>query len=218
MWDIYRDTAAEHGYQAGPENFGYLIPTFVADSEEKAQELGAGFVYGGGQNAFSRPEYTLPPGYNSRAAIRRLAAQPGGSWLGVNRRKLMGQATDSKDDTTDYDEVRQKLRRGYQKAQDNYQTLVGTPDTIIPKVKKILQTLRPGIFTFFHVQGPVSNEDRMRSLELIANEVVPEIRAYGKEIGLTDPAEREPGSVKLREGEKPAEVVDRSALQEIMGG
>ena len=92
MWDMYADKAAEYGYQAGPENFGYLLPTFVADTEEKAQELGKGFVFGGGQNAFSAPQYTLPPGYNSKAAIQRLAHTPGGTWLGVNREKLMQQA------------------------------------------------------------------------------------------------------------------------------
>ncbi|MEZ5264537.1 MAG: LLM class flavin-dependent oxidoreductase [Acidimicrobiales bacterium] len=94
LWDIYADVAAENGYQAGPENFGYLIPTFVADTDEKAQELGKGFIYGGGQTVFSRPEHTLPPGYNSKDAIRRLSKQPGGSWLGVNRNKLMQAATD----------------------------------------------------------------------------------------------------------------------------
>ena len=94
LWDLYADVAASDGYQAGPENFGYLIPTFVAETEEKAQELGKGFVYGGGQNVFSRPEYTLPPGYNSKEAIRRLSKQPGGTWLGVNRDKLMQQAVD----------------------------------------------------------------------------------------------------------------------------
>ena len=62
LWDLYADVAAKSGYQAGPENFGYLIPTFVADTDEKAQELGKGFIFGGGQTVFSRPEYTLAAG------------------------------------------------------------------------------------------------------------------------------------------------------------
>jgi len=74
LWDFYADEAAKLGYQAGPENFGYLAPTFLAEKEERAQELGKGFVFGGGQPAFSRPEHTLPPGYDSREATRRLAA------------------------------------------------------------------------------------------------------------------------------------------------
>ena len=67
LWDFYADEAAKHGYQAGPENFGYMIATVLAETEEKAQELAEGFVYGGGQNAFSAPQFTMPPGYNSKS-------------------------------------------------------------------------------------------------------------------------------------------------------
>ncbi|MBV9182680.1 MAG: LLM class flavin-dependent oxidoreductase [Acidobacteria bacterium] len=36
LWDFYADEAAKHGYQAGPENFGYMIATVLADTEEKS--------------------------------------------------------------------------------------------------------------------------------------------------------------------------------------
>lgn len=215
MWDMYADKAAEVGYQAGSENFGYLIPTLVADSDDKAQELGTGFIYGGGQNAFSRPEYTLPPGYNSKAAIQRLSKSPGGTWLGVNRAKLMQAATGSDDSHVDFDEVRAKLRGGYRKAQDNYQLLIGSPETVVAKIKTMLQVMRPGTFIFFGPQGPVSNADRRRNLELLAREVVPEIRAYADELGLAGPFERPPAANKLREGETRTSVVDREPLQEL---
>jgi alkanesulfonate monooxygenase SsuD/methylene tetrahydromethanopterin reductase-like flavin-dependent oxidoreductase (luciferase family) len=215
LWDYYADKAAEMGYQAGPENFGYLIPTFVADTDEKAQELGRGFIFGGGQNAFSRPEYTLPPGYNSKAAIKRLSKTPGGTWLGVNRDKLMQQASGPPAGTVNYDEVRQKLLAGYQKAQGNYQLLIGAPDTIIDKVKTMLQVLRPGTFVFFGPQGPMGDEDRRRNVELLARYVVPEIKAYAEEIGLDDPFSRRPGESKLRTGEARSSVIDRSPLAEL---
>jgi alkanesulfonate monooxygenase SsuD/methylene tetrahydromethanopterin reductase-like flavin-dependent oxidoreductase (luciferase family) len=215
MWDLYADTAEAAGYQAGSENFGYLLPTLVADTDEKAQELGKGFIFGGGQSAFSRPEYTLPPGYNSKEAIRRLASQPGGTWLGVDRKKLMASATGSDDEdrpATDFDEVRRKLLGGYEKAQRNYQTVVGSPETVITKVKQMMRLIRPGAFIFFGPQGPVSNEDRMRSLELMGEVVMPEMKAYAKELGLDDPFTRPPGANKLRTGEKRGAVVDRDAL------
>jgi alkanesulfonate monooxygenase SsuD/methylene tetrahydromethanopterin reductase-like flavin-dependent oxidoreductase (luciferase family) len=210
LWDIYADEAAQHGYQAGPENFGYLIPTFVAETEDKAQELGKGFVFGGGQNAFSRPEHTLPPGYNSRDAIKRLAKQPGGSWLGVNREKMIQGREATPTDSTDYNEVRRKLASGYQRVQENLQVIVGTPQTVIPKIKTLLQVLRPGIFIFFNVQGSVSNADRLTCVRLLAQEVVPAIRDYAKEIALFDPDERQPGTVQA--GTRRAPVVDRDAL------
>lgn len=212
LWDIYADEAARHGYQAGPENFGYLVPTFVAETEEKAQELGKGFVFGGGQNAFSRPEHTLPPGYNSREAVRRLAHQPRGSWLGVNREKLMQARQVTNPDEVDYDEVRQKLAAGYQQAQEHMQIIVGTPKTVIPKIKRLLQVLRPGIFMFFNVQGPVSNADRMTCVRLLAQEVIPAIRDYAREIDLPDPYERTPGAVQVQAETTRVPVVDREAF------
>jgi alkanesulfonate monooxygenase SsuD/methylene tetrahydromethanopterin reductase-like flavin-dependent oxidoreductase (luciferase family) len=214
LWDIYADVAAESGYQAGSENFAYLIPTFVADSDEKAQELGKGFIYGGGQNVFSRPEYTLPPGYNSKDAIRRLASQPGGSWLGVNRNKLMQAAVEDTSEI-DYENIRARAEGQLRKAQRNYLTLLGSPDTIIEKVKTMLSVLRPGTFVFFGPQGPVSNEDRLRNIELLAKEVMPEIRAHGDAIGLNSPFDVAPGGSKLDPGQQRADVVDRTPLASL---
>jgi alkanesulfonate monooxygenase SsuD/methylene tetrahydromethanopterin reductase-like flavin-dependent oxidoreductase (luciferase family) len=213
LWDIYAEEAQKHGYQAGSENFGYLIPTFVAATEDRAQELGKGFIFGGGQNAFSRPEHTLPPGYNSKAAIQRLAKQPGGSWLGVSRAKLMQARSGGNPDGVDYDVVRQKLHAGYERAQQNLQVIVGTPKTVIPKIKTLLQVLRPGIFIFFNVQGQVSNADRMTSIRLMAEEVSPAIREYAKEIDLLDPYERPPGAVTLQAETQRLPVVDRAPLE-----
>jgi hypothetical protein len=76
----------------------------------------------------------------------------------------------------------------------------------------LLRVLRPGIFTFFSVQGQVSNEDRLTSIRLMAEEVMPAIKEYAKEIELVDPFEREPGSVKLQAETQRAPVVDREPL------
>ena len=215
LWDIYAEEAQKQGYQAGPENFGYLIPTFLAETEERAQELGRQFAFGGGQNAFSRPEHTLPPGYNSKAAIRRLATSPRGSWLGVNKDKLMQQGSGAHTEEVDFDEVREKLYQGYLRSQENFQTIIGAPATVIPKVKTLLKVLRPGIFIFFSVQGQVSNEDRQTSIRLMAQEVMPAIRDYAKEIDLVDPFERAPGSAPLQAETQRAPVVDREPLEAL---
>jgi alkanesulfonate monooxygenase SsuD/methylene tetrahydromethanopterin reductase-like flavin-dependent oxidoreductase (luciferase family) len=215
LWDLYADEAAKQGYQAGPENFGYLIPTFVAETEEKAQELGKGFVYGGGQNAFSRPEFTLPPGYNSKGAVKMLSRQPGGSWLGVSPDKLRQAQAEEENAAVDYDDVRRKLASSFQKSQRNFQVICGTPKSVLPKIKMMLQILRPGIFIFFNVQGPVNNQDRMTSMRLLAEEVSPAIREYAKELDLPDPYEREPGIMKAYAGAHRLPVVDRSPLDSL---
>lgn len=214
LWDMYADKSAELGYQAGPENFGYLLPIFCADTDEKAQELGKGFIFGGGQNAFSRPEHTLPPGYNSKSAIRMLGQQPGGSWLGVSKEKLMA-GVDNSWDASAYDALKAKLIAGYDKAQDDMQIVVGSPETCAQKIKDILSVIRPGVFTCFAVQGNVSDKDRLRSVELLGKEVLPEVRKFADENELFGPFDRTPGSVKLAPGTKRAPVVDREALAKL---
>jgi alkanesulfonate monooxygenase SsuD/methylene tetrahydromethanopterin reductase-like flavin-dependent oxidoreductase (luciferase family) len=215
LWDYYADEAAKQGYQAGPENFGYLIPTVVAETDEKAHKIAENFVYGGGQNAFAAPEYTMPPGYNSKSAIRALAKQPTGSWLGLSGDKLAEARHGGGEASVDYDEVRRKLRGGLEKVMRNYQVIAGTPATVTKKVKAILSILRPGVFIMFSVQGPVSDEDRRTSMRLFAQEVMPALRDYAKEIDLPDPFQRTPGSVTLSNGAKRAPVADRGPLAEL---
>jgi alkanesulfonate monooxygenase SsuD/methylene tetrahydromethanopterin reductase-like flavin-dependent oxidoreductase (luciferase family) len=217
LWDMYADRAAEVGYQAGPENFGYLIGVGVADTEEKAQQIGEGFIFGGGQGAFARTEWAMPPGYNSKDSIRRLARSPGGAWLGISPERLkeaqVGHDLDNAD--LDFDMVRTKLRAGYKKAQDSHTLLIGTPEQVIEKAKVILEVLRPGMFVMMNVQGPISHEDRRRSQWLMANEVVPEIRAHADRLGLDSPFEVPPGSNRLTDGERRQSVADRRPLEAL---
>jgi alkanesulfonate monooxygenase SsuD/methylene tetrahydromethanopterin reductase-like flavin-dependent oxidoreductase (luciferase family) len=215
LWDMYADKAAELGYQAGPENFGYLLPVFVSDNEEEAQQVGRGYAFGGGQNGFSRPEHTLPPGYNSKTAIRILAKAPGGSWLGVSKDKLAAARSGKWQEEQNFDLIKEKLWNSYQRAQENLQIVVGTPKQVIPKIKKILSVIRPGSFTFFNVQGVASDQQRNRCIELVGKEVLPELREYAKEIGLVDSFERAPGSVKLAPGTKRAPVCDREGMAKL---
>ena len=216
LWDMYADKAAELGYQAGSENFGYLLPLFVADTESEAQDIGRGYSFGGGQNGFSRPEHTLPPGYNSKGAIRRMArAAPGSSWLGISKEKLEASRSGKWQEEQDFDVVKQKLWASYQRAQENLQIVCGTPEQVIPKIKAILKVIRPGSFTAFNVQGVASDQQRNRSIELLGKEVLPVIREYAEEIGLVDSFQREPGSVKLTPGTARGPVCDREAMKEF---
>jgi alkanesulfonate monooxygenase SsuD/methylene tetrahydromethanopterin reductase-like flavin-dependent oxidoreductase (luciferase family) len=212
LWDYYADEALKHGYEAGSENFGYLLPTFVAETDERAQELGKGFLFGGGQNSFARPEHTLPPGYNSKEAIQRLAKQPQGSWLGISGDKMRGHTEDI---GIDPEVVHQKLLPGYQKSQKQLQLMIGSPRTVIPKMKAILTTLRPGSLIVFNVQGPVGNKDRQTSMRLIAQEVMPALKEHADSIGLVDAITRKPGTTKARPGVKRNPVSDRGLLKEL---
>jgi alkanesulfonate monooxygenase SsuD/methylene tetrahydromethanopterin reductase-like flavin-dependent oxidoreductase (luciferase family) len=234
LWNIYGDAAAKLGYVAGSENLGYLQHVVVAETEEKAEELGRAHLFGGGQGAFSRPEHTLPPGYNSREATRRLArtmTAGSGGFLGVSAEQL-GRAKEAKsDEPTNLQQVadstRRRLARGeatveearaaiytsYGKAVDGLQIIAGTPKTVIPKIRKIFEVLRPGTFGVFQSQGPVSFEDRMTSIRLLGQEVLPALREIGKELGLVDGFERTPGMRPYTEGTQRDELVSLEALR-----
>jgi alkanesulfonate monooxygenase SsuD/methylene tetrahydromethanopterin reductase-like flavin-dependent oxidoreductase (luciferase family) len=216
LWDIYADEAVKYGYQAGTENFGYLLPTVVAETDEKAHELARNFIFGGGQNAFALPEYAMPSGYNSKTAIRMLAKQPTGSWLGVSGDNLQRLSRDeARGGEADYSEVKKKLDAGLRRIEGRLQLVAGSPKTVLENVKTILSVLRPGIFIMFNVQGPASDEQRMGNMRMFAQEVMPGLREYGKEIGLLDAFQKAPGSTKLEPGARRTPVNNREVLYNL---
>jgi len=77
------------------------------------------------------------------------------------------------------------------------QVICGTPKSVIPKIRKVLEVLRPGIFGFWQNDGPISAEARTTNIRLIAEEVLPATREIGKELGLQSPFDVQPGSRKL---------------------
>ncbi len=192
MVKLYKDTAAEEGYEFGPENFGYLQRVVVAETEEKAQEMGRAFMYGGGINAFARPEWMFPPGYNSKAATQRLARVSVDPNSGEEA--FVMKPTDTPEGIQ---ASREQIYSRFQGEQDNNQLICGTPDSIIPKIRHILETVRPGIFAMWHHHGPVSHEDRMTSIRLLGEEVLPAMRSISEELELPGPYERLPGSRPL---------------------
>jgi alkanesulfonate monooxygenase SsuD/methylene tetrahydromethanopterin reductase-like flavin-dependent oxidoreductase (luciferase family) len=207
MWNLYTQAAAKEGYQAGTENFGYLQKVFVAETEEKAQELGKLDLYGGGLTHFARGEWMFPPGYNSKEATRRMARQfsdpnnPNGPAL-----------FQSLEGAVDVEALKKAVYAGYESAQKNNQIIVGTPKSVIPRLKHILDVLRPGIFAFWQNDGPIPTEARRTSMRLIAQEVIPPLREHAKKLGLKDPFERTPGSTPLGASGKPEPVAHAEAL------
>jgi alkanesulfonate monooxygenase SsuD/methylene tetrahydromethanopterin reductase-like flavin-dependent oxidoreductase (luciferase family) len=223
LWNLYGDTAMQEGYTAGSENFGYLQQIFVAETEEKAQELGRAALFGGGAANFSRPEWTLPPGYNSKEATRRLARQASDyGFLGLTSEKLkdMGDDHHGKDTRgklrrgeVSLEEAKRKIYGTYQKAQDGLQIIIGTPKSVLPKLRLIMEVLHPGIFGLFQAQGPLTLEQRMTSTRLLGQEVLPAMREIAKELGIVDPFEREPGSRAHTAGTQRDSLVDLNALK-----
>lgn len=148
--EIYRETAAEEGYEMGPEHIGYLIRVFVADTEEKAQAEGMNFFWQKGSLGKQPREWMAPPGYATVdvAGIRRLRAV-----------------------SKPFDTL------AYQEAQDNYQVVVGTPDTVTEKLRYVRDLLGVGHMCLWAMDGYMSHQDTARCIELFGKEVLPALRA-----------------------------------------
>jgi alkanesulfonate monooxygenase SsuD/methylene tetrahydromethanopterin reductase-like flavin-dependent oxidoreductase (luciferase family) len=190
MSNLYADTAARLGYQAGPENFGYLQNVVVAETEEKATELGRGFVYGGGFGSFARAEWMFPPGYNSKEATKRLAKQ-------FTDPRTGAEILHFTPGETDVAKVKAGIETNYQSSRDLGLIIAGTPKTVVKRLRTLLETLRPGILAFWYHHGPMSAQDRHTTLRLLGQEVMPAVREIAKELGLPGPFEQMPGTRPL---------------------
>ena len=82
---------------------------------------------------------------------------------------------------------------------------------MISRLKKVINVLRPGIFSFW-LDGPVPAKDRLECLRLLAVEVIPALRDHANEIGIVDPFERKPGSRPLPRSGEPEPVAHLEAL------
>ena len=82
IWELYDAVARETGYEAGPENRGYLQQVHVSDSEEKAERNARQFLWMQGEfTGLAHPVWSSPSGYFSPAAappLRRIRGRPGG--------------------------------------------------------------------------------------------------------------------------------------------
>jgi alkanesulfonate monooxygenase SsuD/methylene tetrahydromethanopterin reductase-like flavin-dependent oxidoreductase (luciferase family) len=205
MSNLYADTAARMGYQAGPENFGYLQNVVVAETEEKATELGRGFVYGGGFGAFARPEWMFPPGYNSKEATKRLAKQ-------FTDPRTGAEILHFTPGEVDVQKVKNGIETNYQSSRDLGLIIAGTPKTVIKRLRTLLETLRPGILAFWYHHGPMSVEDRRTTLRLLGQEVMPAVREIAKELDLPGPFEQLPGIRPLPASGKRNAVVNYESV------
>jgi alkanesulfonate monooxygenase SsuD/methylene tetrahydromethanopterin reductase-like flavin-dependent oxidoreductase (luciferase family) len=226
LWNIYRDRAAEFGYQVGPENFGYMQKVFVAETEEKAYELGSRDMLGGaglGYSLFAQPRWNFPPGYNSKLATRRIAAQlleshnKGGNAApdGAARESVRAGVSSAQVDQRSkiWQEARvdvaaksKALFDSFPEAVKTFGMICGTPASVIPRLRVVMETLRPGVFILWQNDGRISRQDRENSLKLLSAEVMPALREIGRELELKSPFEVNPGMRPLPSHGKPESI------------
>src|SRR5271165_1428331 len=166
IWDTYSKAAAEVGYTAGPENFGYLIRVHVQDTEEKALRNARQFMWMQGEfTGLAHPVWANPSGYFSPSGRRAFVEF------------AVGRAVNPRGNPT------------FEEQRANMMIVAGTPDQCIARLKTLMEATRPGIFGFWANDGNVSPEDTRNCIRLLCGEVMPAIREYGKKLGLNSPFE-----------------------------
>jgi len=89
----------------------------------------------------------------------------------------------------------------------NQQIVAGTPKTVIPKLRRLLEETRPSIMGFWASDGFVSSEDTKTCIRLLGQDVLPALRDIGKELGLWSPFEANaPTSIHFAEPARPKDT------------
>ncbi len=174
-FEVYKEVAREAGYEAGPQNIGYLWKVHVDETEELAEEAGRKYIQGpsnpflaGNEGTQNEALLTLP-GLTSRTRILpTAAAAPAG------RGGILGQK--------------------YEDQIENYSIVSGTPKTVLPKIRHVLEYIRPGSIFFWDGDGAMTHEEAMRSLRLMGEEVLPAVREMARELDLPGPFEVDPAT------------------------
>ena len=148
----YIDTAQEVGFKPGPEHFAYLLRAFVADTDEKAQEIGQAYMWTMNHRNRGPREHTDPPGYQSRQAVKVKMQAPTGSVAGSGG---LG------------------VGMTYEQLQGINNIIVGSPETVTRKLANVMERLSPGYLLIYGNEGDMAHKDVMRSIELFGQEVIP---------------------------------------------
>ena len=192
-FEYYAEVAREEGYEAGSQHRGYLFKVHVDETEELAYETAQKYVEGppnpfleGNQGVvrsflqnlpgLTSRTHLLPTSMNRAAAIARGRLE---SEDGAPRKEILSAAG---------------FQGTYDEQLERYTIITGTPKTVIPKIRHVLEYLRPGTIFFWDGDGAMSHEDQMRSLKLFGEEVIPAVREIGEELDLRGPYEVNPAT------------------------
>jgi alkanesulfonate monooxygenase SsuD/methylene tetrahydromethanopterin reductase-like flavin-dependent oxidoreductase (luciferase family) len=149
-FDRYREIAAKHGYEAKPEQLGWALPMYVAETDAQARKEVKVHV----ENFFNKflhypLEARLPPGYTSVAGTKALIEQ------------------------------KFKLRQSFQTLEaliDLGMILVGSPKTVRETIMARQKELGFGHLISMLQIATQPAEETDKSLRLFATEVMPHLK------------------------------------------
>ena len=186
----YDQVAKEEGFEAGTQHRGYLFKVHVDETEELAEQAGRKYVQGPsnpfleGNQGEVRPFIQNLPGLTQRNNLlptMKSFAAAASRGRADQHLKEQAQNAPPPPPTDTYLDQTEKMS-----------IISGTPDSVIPKIRHVLETIRPGTIFFWDGDGAMDHDDAMRSLRLMGEEVLPAVREMGKELDLKGPFEVDP--------------------------
>ena len=186
-YEYYEEQARENGYESGTQHRGYLFKVHVDETEELAEATARKYIQGPsnpfleGNQGNVRPFIQNLPGMTSRTQLLPTVTD----FTAARARGRVAQASGDEQDKGDFlgtfEDQTQKMS-----------IITGTPKTVIPKVRHVLEYIRPGSIFFWDGDGAMNHDDAMRSLRLMGEEVIPAVREMGKSLDLASPFEIDP--------------------------
>ena len=199
-FEYYRQQAREAGYEAGTQHFAYMFKLHVDETEEQAYETGRKLIEGpgnlflDGSNGKPNPWAQNLPGFNARGKGKFLptadyyAVQESRGLVGTKRANNPA-FTEAASTPEEHDARRRQI---FDSLLDRHAAIVGTPDSVVPKIRRILEELRPGAIFIWHGDGDFTHEDTMRGVRLMGEHVLPAIREMGRDLDLQGPFDVDP--------------------------
>jgi alkanesulfonate monooxygenase SsuD/methylene tetrahydromethanopterin reductase-like flavin-dependent oxidoreductase (luciferase family) len=197
-FEFYRQEARANGFEAGPQHLAYMFKLHVDETEELAYETarkmieGPGNIFLDGSNGKPNPWIQNLSGINTRSQSNYL---PTADFYSVQysrglpeRKKAVAYEAPAAT-PEEHDSRRRKIFDGLL---DRYACITGTPDSVIPKIRYVLEKLRPGSIFFWHGDGDFTHDDTMRGLRLMGEYVLPAVREMGQELELRSSFEVNP--------------------------
>ncbi|MCX8073267.1 MAG: LLM class flavin-dependent oxidoreductase [Candidatus Binatia bacterium] len=145
----YKEAARACGYEAPPEQIGFALPIYVAESDARAvAEAEPHFLWLFRRGLKIPPNFLLPPGYITEESLRKFLAAG----------------------------IRLPAELSYKELLDHGYVLAGSPATVLERLRAVHEELGVGIFIFSGRTGDMPKDKAWRSMELFATEVMPRLR------------------------------------------
>ena len=152
VFTLFREACQKAGYEAAPEQMGWGIPVYVAETDRQAREEFEPHFWYFIRNLLKN--ITLaPPGYTSARSAAAIIK---------NRKSFLYE------------------QKTWEDIEKGFYAIVGSPETVRQKLEYCQKELGCGVVLTGCQTGAVNHELARKSMELLAREVLPKTRAAAR--------------------------------------